>query len=124
MFKELSDDQYALGRKSLKAAQEAKTFREAIDSVKDAVSTGWMNTFEIIFGDYLKAKVLWTDLANALYDVFAAGGEIRNEILSSALGKTFSGLKDSIVGIMDPIKKTSDGIKETVKTLQDYEAIE
>ena len=80
-MQELSDDALALGNKAFKAGQEAKTFKEAIDSVKDAVSTGWMNTFEYIFGNYEEAKKLWTGVANAMWDAFAAGGERRNEIL-------------------------------------------
>ena len=70
-----------LGERAFKAAQEAKTFTEAIDSVKDAVSTGWANTFEIIFGNYEEAKNMWTDLANDLYDIFAGGAEDRNNFL-------------------------------------------
>ena len=81
IFDELSSDEFTLGRKAFAAAQEAKTFQEAIDATKDAVSTGWMNTFELIFGNYLEAKEVWTGLANALYDVFAASGEVRNGIL-------------------------------------------
>ncbi len=77
----LTDSSMALGEKSFRAAQEAKTFTDALDSVKDAVSTGWMQTFEYIFGDYLEAKVLWTNVANELYDLFAASGEQRNSIL-------------------------------------------
>ena len=65
-----SDELDSLGAKAFMAAQEAKTFTEAINSVKDAVSTGWMNSFELIFGDYQEAKKLWTDLANDLWDIF------------------------------------------------------
>lgn len=64
-----------------KAAQEAKSFTEAIDSTKDAVSSGWMRTFEIIIGDYEQAKTLWTDVANGLWDIFAGGFEERNNLL-------------------------------------------
>lgn len=81
ILEELSKDEYDFGRKAFAASQEAKTFGEAIDSVKDAVSTGWMNTFELIFGDYVHAKKLWTELANDLYDIFAAPGTQRNESL-------------------------------------------
>lgn len=78
-----SFDSFAL--KAFEAAQKARTFGDAIDSVKDAVSTGWMNTFELIFGDAEQATKLWTDVANQLYDVFAAGGERRNEILENTM---------------------------------------
>lgn len=81
IFKNLSKDEFELGRRAFLAAGEAKTFQEAIDSVKDAVSTGWMKTFEYLFGNYEQAKVLWTDLANTLYDIFAAPGEYRNQEL-------------------------------------------
>lgn len=70
-----------LAEKAFKSAQEAKSFTEAIDATKDAVSSGWLRTFEIIFGNYEEAKVLWTDLANALWDAFASGADARNEML-------------------------------------------
>lgn len=59
------------GIKAFKAAQEARTLADALDSIKDAVSTKMMNIFEYIFGDYYKAKALWTDFANWLWDLFA-----------------------------------------------------
>lgn len=63
------------------SSQEAKSFAEAIDATKDAVSSGWMKTFELIFGNYEEQRVLWTDLSNALWDVFASGAESRNALL-------------------------------------------
>ena len=69
------------GKSAFYAAQEAKTFAEAIDATKDAVSTGWAHTFELIFGDYNEAKVLWTGLSERLYTIFMTGAEKRNEAL-------------------------------------------
>ena len=114
----LSDETMDLGRRSLMAAQEAKTFQEAIDATKDAVSTGWMNTFEIIFGNYEEAKVLWTDFANFLYEVFAESGYMRNEILSGwkeAGGRDdlFDGIKASwraLMSVIEPVKEAWDYI--------------
>lgn len=83
-LEDLGSEEMDFGRKAFAAAQEAKTFQEAVDSVKDAVSTGWMNTFELMFGDYLEAKEFWTDLANDLYDVFASGGDARNDLIKEA----------------------------------------
>lgn len=81
---ELASEEYAFGMKAFKAAQEAKTFGEAVDSVKDAAGTGWMNTYEIMFGDYLQAKELWTSLAEGLYTIFVEGGNARNALLREA----------------------------------------
>ena len=87
-----------LGERAFKAAQEAKTFTDAINSVKDAVSTGWANTFEIIFGNYEEAKNMWTDLANDLYDIFAGGAEDRNNFLE----EVFAANTASIDGLDRP----------------------
>ena len=81
MLDGMTDSSMALGEKAFRAAQEAKTFAEALDSVKDAVSTGWMQTFEYIFGNYEQAKKVWTTVANELYDIFAESGNKRNELL-------------------------------------------
>lgn len=81
-MEKVGNETMELGSKAFKAAQEAKTFTDAINATKDAVSTGWMNTFEILFGNYEEARRLWTDLANEMYDIFASGAEGRNELLS------------------------------------------
>jgi hypothetical protein len=83
-----------LGLKAFKASQEAKTFSDALDSVKDAVSTGWMTSFEIIIGNYEQAKIVWTDLANWLYDVVAESGDTRNELLKEWRDKWTFGLNE------------------------------
>ena len=67
--------------KAAQSAQEAKSFAEAIGATKDAVSSGWLTTFEHIFGNYEEAKKLWTDLTDVLWEMFAAGAEMRNEVL-------------------------------------------
>lgn len=89
---QFDDVQYAAAR----SAQEAKSFTEAIDSAKDAVSSGWMQTFEYLFGNYEQSKVLWTDLANSLYDLFAEPGNQRNSVLKEALTDTWGQFKESI----------------------------
>lgn len=101
------------GLKAFKAAQEARTWGDVVDSVKDAVSSTWMKTFELIFGNYEEAKVLWTKLANQLYDVFAEGGNLRNELLEQwkklggrdTLLWSFSKLGKELITIIDTIKE-------------------
>ena len=88
--------------KAAKAAQEAKSFGEAIEATKDAVSSGWMKSFELIFGNYEEAKEMWTDLANALWDVFASGGEARNEMLQA--WHDAGGRADLLQGIYDALE--------------------
>lgn len=73
-------DEFSL--KAFRAAQEARTWNDVLDSVRDAVSTGWMNSFQSIFGNQKEATKLWTRMANDFWDIFASGGEDRNTALS------------------------------------------
>lgn len=82
---EALEDQYdEVTVKAFKAAQEAKSFTEAVDATKDAVSSGWMETFDILFGNYEEAKSFWSDLADEFWDIFAGGQDARNSWLKSA----------------------------------------
>jgi hypothetical protein len=99
----IADDFDEVQSAAAKSAQEAKTFQEAIDATKDAVSSGFMETFELIFGNYAEAKDIWSDLANSMYEIFAEPGNKRNEILTEALTSKWSQLNTEL---------TNAGIKE------------
>lgn len=92
IIEEYGDTLDEFGVKAFKAAQEARTLSDALNSVKDAVASKWMTTSELIFGDKDEAVELWTDLANELYEVFAEAGNFRNEILK--VWKSLEGRKD------------------------------
>lgn len=90
----LADQYDEVTVKAFKAAQEAKSFSEAVDATKDAVSSGWMETFDILFGNYEEAKGFWSDLAEEFWNIFAGGAAGRNNWLKSAFD---SGL-DQLLG--------------------------
>lgn len=79
----LSGKYEEFAERAFKSAQEAKSFREAIEATQDAVSSGWMQTFQLIFGDYNESKALWTDLTNTFWEIFASGAARRNSILEA-----------------------------------------
>lgn len=107
------DETLLFGQKVFRAAQEAKTFTDAINATKDAVKTGWQTTFDIIFGDANKSVELWTNLANTMYDIFAAGAEARNEMLQewsdlggrAALLDTVSTAFENITAVIGAFKQ-------------------
>lgn len=82
----LTKDEYELGLRAFQAAQEAKTFTEAIEATKDAVSTKWMTVFELLFGNYLEAKELWTNMSEVFWDIFAGPVDHLIEIIEGAGG--------------------------------------
>lgn len=76
-----SDTTTPFGQSAYEAAQKALTFTDAINAVKDAVSSGWSRTFKALFGNLNEAMDLWTRVANSLYDFVAIFFEARNELL-------------------------------------------
>lgn len=107
----LSDSYEGIGKAAFEAAQVSKTFKDSIDATVDAVSSGWLTTFEHLFGNLETQKVVWTQVTEVLWELFAASGEARNELLQSweemggqlvfldALGLVL----DGIVGVMNLI---------------------
>lgn len=114
-IEELSDELDEFGVKAFKAAQEARSWNDTVESVKEAVASGFMQTFEIFFGQYDDAVDLWTDLANRFYDIFAQpindfNSELRDGLqgtsvfIDSYLVKKFGIVGGSISEIIDLIE--------------------
>lgn len=101
IFAELGKEEYELGRRAFLAAREARTFTDAIDATKDAVSTQLMNSFELIFGNYEEAKIIWTELADELAEIFAGPLSDINDTLSKWRRLPTGGRDDLIQGIKD-----------------------
>lgn len=113
----LSSAEMDLGKRAFKAAQEAKTFQEAMEATSEAVASGWMQSFEYIFGDYLHAKKNWTAFAEELYELFAEPGNTRNSILK-IWADEFS--EDGGYGaLMKSIGNAWQGIKTIGGTIRD-----
>lgn len=117
-LKKLSGTYYDLGYTAFRASQEAKTFQEAIDYTKDAVSTNWMNMFKAVVGNYLEAKELWTAVTEEMYDVFIEDLENQNEVLEgwAELGGR-EALLEGIANAWYIIKDTIFAIKDAFKSV-------
>lgn len=118
-MKELGMEVDETGYKWFLSAQEAKSFTDAIDSLKDALSTGWMNTFELIFGNYEQAAELWTDLANTLYDTFATPIANQVDFLEKTLTSSYSKLKNEIIAAGLSVEKFETKIYDVAKAKQE-----
>lgn len=111
----LADEYDEISVKAFTSAQEAKSFTEAIEATKDAVSSGWMNTAELLFGNYDEAKKLWTNMANSLWDIFASGSESRNAVLADALNSKWDVLLEKMQNAGVSAEDFQDKLKETAK---------
>ena len=122
----LADKFDSIASTAFMAAQEYKSFSDAISATKDAVSSGWMKTFDIVFGNLKESKELWTDVGDALWEVFAKGAKARNEMLQgwkdlggrNSLIQSFWNVWESVGKIITPIKESFRDIFPSVTAEQ------
>lgn len=122
-LQKLTSEEFELGRRAFEAAQQARTYREAVDATKEAVSTKWMQIFEYLFGNYLEAKELWTNLSEVLWDMFAGPVDLLREIAEFGF-KTFRGGVKESAGEMKVLSSSTESFEEKLskvgKTMGDF----
>lgn len=121
-------DEFSL--KNFKAAQEARTFADAIDATKDAASSQWEGILEDIFGDYNEAVALWSGLADVLNDIFVGPLYNLRDLMDEwkQLGgrddviRAFVAVLNDLNHIIQPIKQAFQSVFPP-KTAQDIKNI-
>ena len=85
----LSDEQIKkfeeLGIKATDAASEIKTFSMLMDTLKEAIGSGWAMTWQYIIGDFEQAKALWTDVGKVLGGAIDNMSDARNRLIQGGL---------------------------------------
>ena len=112
-----ADETTEIGAKAFAAAQDVKAFTQLIDTLKEAVGSGWANTWEILFGDFEEAKELWTGLSQVIGGFIDAQADARNEMLQGwkDLGgrtKLIEALKNAFEGVQSVIKPIYEAFRE------------
>lgn len=112
-----ADETTEIGAKAFAAAQDVKTFTQLMDTLKEAVGSGWANTWEILFGDFEEAKELWTGLSQVIGGFIDAQADARNEMLQGwkDLGgrtKLIEALKNAFEGVQSVIKPIYEAFRE------------
>ena len=113
LFDALNNVEWAYSEQGFRMGQEYKTFADVIDYTKDAVSSGWMQTFKYIFGDFLEAKELWSYVGGLFDDIFVSSSRFRNEVLKiwhniggrDNLIASFENTVTAVSNIITPIKE-------------------
>lgn len=78
------------------AATKVKTFTQFIDTLKEALGSGWTESWQIIIGDFEEAKEVWTKVSDVLGGFIQKSSEARNAILKAAMGNPYSDLAKNI----------------------------
>lgn len=81
------------------AATKVKTFTQLLDTTKEALGSGWTQSWEIIIGDFEESKDLWTGISDQIGNIVNTASNARNELLSSGLSSGWKQLLNE--GIAD-----------------------
>lgn len=100
-----------LAKTAESAATEVKTFTQLFDTLKEAVGSGWAQTWQILFGDFEEAKELFTGISNTLGEMIGKSAESRNSLLSG--WKELGGRKD----LIESFKNVFDGLMGVAKPI-------
>jgi len=98
-----------LGTKATKAASEIKTFTMLMDTLKEAIGSGWAMTWQTIIGDFEQAKSLWTEVGNVVGGAIDKMSESRNNLLKESLQtgwEKFTSIEGAVIPAADKYRET------------------
>lgn len=117
------------GKTANEAATKVKSFRQLMDTTKEAIGSGWAETWETVIGNIDEAKELWTAVSKAITDPIQAMSDARNKLLKDwkkegGRDDLFKGISNLWNNLTSIFKAISDGFGEifppvTVKNLTD-----
>lgn len=91
-----TDGQSELGQKAIEAATKVNTLTKLVDTLKESMGSGWMQTWQLIVGDYEESTQLWTSIYKELDGIIQKTSEFRNNLLQT--WKDLGGRNDLIEG--------------------------
>lgn len=95
------------------AATDVKTFTQLIDTIKEAIGSGWALTFRTIVGDFEEAKELYTGISKILGGIIDRQSDARNSMLQS--WKDMGGRRDiinTLINLYNAVNRVVIPIKE------------
>lgn len=90
------DEIMKLGEMAQDAATKVKTFSQLMDTLKEAVQSGWAQTWRFLIGDFEQAKELFTSISEALNDIIGKVSDNRNKVVSEAMLSDYGKLKRDV----------------------------
>jgi tape measure domain-containing protein len=99
------------------AATKVRTFTQLIGTVREAVGSGWTDTFRILFGDFNQATELFTGLNNVIGGFVSNSANARNKVLKdwARLGgraQIIDAIKTAFQALMDVITPIRNAFRE------------
>nr|DAZ19928.1 MAG TPA: tail tape measure [Caudoviricetes sp.] len=130
-------EQFANDQTLVDAATKVKSFSQLMDTTREALGSGWAQTWEILFGNIEEAKELWTPISNAITSFVERSSDARNRFLQEwkdlggldsllqGLANSFQVLKNIVTPIRDALGKlipdvTPKKFAELTKSFEEF----
>lgn len=106
-----------MGQTGKDAATQVKTLTQLMDTLKEAVGSGWATSFRTVFGDFEEAKNLFSGLSGYFGNIASESANARNELLNGwkALGGRevlFQALVNGFAALETAIKPIKDAFRD------------
>lgn len=113
-----------LGQAAFEAATKVTSFSKLVDTLKESMGSGWMQTFQIIFGDFEEASKLWTGVYERIDRVIQKVAGLRNAFFQSwkdsggrdALINSIKNIWDTVEYYVGLISKAFEIVFPTIDT--------
>lgn len=137
-LKEISIDE-----QMLKAAMEVKSFGQLVDTVQEAIGSGWAQSWEYLLGGFEEAKSMWTNIGNivnpflqddqgtyfdTVLEMERSLGNYRNAMLKTwkdmgGQQALFDGITNSIKFVVNSLSSLREGFREVIGTYKESAAV-
>lgn len=97
------------------AATKVKTFFQLIDTLKEALGSGWTKTWQLIVGDFDEAKEVWTKVSDVLGGFINKASDARNAIVEAAMGNPYSNLVKNIQKVTSATSDYKDIVDSVIR---------
>lgn len=116
VFKEYGDETTVIGKRAWDAAQNVRSFSMMMESLKASSGTGWKDTYQIIFGNLDEATQFWSAIYRAISSIIDGLHEVKNTILESAFGRTFTDVIEGTKSVLQPIQNVQSAMESINET--------
>ena len=96
------------------AATKVKTFTQMIDTMKEAVGSGWAQTWQTVFGDFYEARDFWTSISDMFGDMIGNMSDARNTLLEGAFESSWEQIRGKIEATGGSLDLFDEKIREVV----------
>lgn len=91
-----------MGQTAQDAATKVKTMSALLNTLRESATSGWAQTWELIFGDFEEARTLFTNVNNVLGEIIKGSADARNELISD--WKELGGRTEIIIAVQNAFR--------------------